>query len=495
MTIETRQGRPRRSPVGVQKLLVFVLAGLLLWLGGVSSPASGDAGSAGAACYTLTLNIGGGSGMAQAMPANSGACPAGQYTAGYEVALIATPSGGYLWSGWSGTDNDSANPTGVTMTGDRTATAYFTWNCFQLTLTVGGGSGSVAAMPGSSGGCPAGHYTAGDGVAVIATAGPGYQWSGWSGTDNDSANPTGVTMTSDRTATAYFTSNCYRLTLNVGSGNGSVLALPPSADGCPAGQYPLGYGVSVVATPGTGYQWSGWSGTDNDSANPTGVTMTSDRTATAYFTSNCYRLTLNVGSGNGGVLALPPSADGCPAGQYPLGYAVSLVATPAFGYQWSGWSGTDNDGVNPTGVTITGDRTATAYFVVPGGTPPPTPAPTSAPTSTPTPVLTATPTSTPTSGPTPTGTPTPTPPSPGETDTPAPTPTSTPSPATQEVHGDADCNGLVTAIDAALVLQFGAGLISHVACVQAADANRDGHVNAVDAALILQFGAGLLSGF
>jgi hypothetical protein len=221
--------------------------------------------------------------------------------------------------------------------------------------------------------------------------------------------------------------------------------------------------------------------------------MTSDRTATAYFTSNCYRLTLNVGSGSGSVLALPPSADGCPAGQYPLGYGVSLVATPGTGYQWSGWSGTDNDSANPTGVTMTGDRTATAYFVVPGGTPPPTPVPTSTQTPAPTPTLT--PVSTPT--PTPTGaeTPTATLPSPGETDTPAPTPTSTPSPATQEVRGDADCSGLVTAIDAALVLQFGAGMLSRVACEQAADANRDGHVNAVDAALILQFGAGLLSGF
>ena len=63
------------------------------------------------------------------------------------------------------------------------------------------------------------------------------------------------------------------------------------------------------------------------------------------------------------------------------------------------------------------------------------------------------------------------------------------------MRGDADCNGLVNAVDAVWVLQFGAGMISHVACLQAADANRDGRVNAVDAALILQFGAGLLSGF
>jgi hypothetical protein len=58
--------------------------------------------------------------------------------------------------------------------------------------------------------------------------------------------------------------------------------------------------------------------------------------------------------------------------------------------------------------------------------------------------------------------------------------------------GDVDCDGNVNAIDAALVLQLTAGLISSLVCEMNADVNEDGAVNAVDAALILQFDAGLI---
>ncbi len=58
--------------------------------------------------------------------------------------------------------------------------------------------------------------------------------------------------------------------------------------------------------------------------------------------------------------------------------------------------------------------------------------------------------------------------------------------------GDANCDGDVNAIDAALVLQFVAGLTGSLACEENADVNESGDVNAIDAALILQFSAGLL---
>jgi alpha-tubulin suppressor-like RCC1 family protein len=59
--------------------------------------------------------------------------------------------------------------------------------------------------------------------------------------------------------------------------------------------------------------------------------------------------------------------------------------------------------------------------------------------------------------------------------------------------GDVNCDGFVNSIDAALVLQFSAGLIASLSCQGAADVNQDGTVNAIDAALILQYGAGLIS--
>ena len=68
------------------------------------------------------------------------------------------------------------------------------------------------------------------------------------------------------------------------------------------------------------------------------------------------------------------------------------------------------------------------------------------------------------------------------------TPTPTPP------RGDANCDGTVASTDAALVLQFNAGLLDALLCHEAADVNGDGSITSVDAALILQFTAGLLDG-
>jgi len=62
----------------------------------------------------------------------------------------------------------------------------------------------------------------------------------------------------------------------------------------------------------------------------------------------------------------------------------------------------------------------------------------------------------------------------------------------EAVPGDVDCDGVVNAVDAALVLQFVAGLLDDLPCAENADVNADGDVTAVDAALILQFVAGLI---
>ena len=70
------------------------------------------------------------------------------------------------------------------------------------------------------------------------------------------------------------------------------------------------------------------------------------------------------------------------------------------------------------------------------------------------------------------------------------TPTATPPPPADP--GDANCSGDVSSIDAAIVLQFGAGLTGSLPCLAAADVNASGAVDAIDAALILQFVAGLL---
>lgn len=74
------------------------------------------------------------------------------------------------------------------------------------------------------------------------------------------------------------------------------------------------------------------------------------------------------------------------------------------------------------------------------------------------------------------------------------TPSSTPTPAAAE-RGDANCDHHVNSIDAALVLQYVAGLAGLPSCPTGADADGNTHVDSIDAALILQYTAGLIGDF
>jgi len=84
-----------------------------------------------------------------------------------------------------------------------------------------------------------------------------------------------------------------------------------------------------------------------------------------------------------------------------------------------------------------------------------------------------------------------------EESAPTPTPTGAPTatPTSQGVLGDANCDGTINSIDAAIILQVTAGLLASAPCAQNADVNHDGQINSIDASLVLQVAAGLLSGF
>ncbi len=73
-----------------------------------------------------------------------------------------------------------------------------------------------------------------------------------------------------------------------------------------------------------------------------------------------------------------------------------------------------------------------------------------------------------------------------------PTPTPTPPAG---LTGDANCSGDVNSIDAAVILQYVAGLVQSLGCLPLADVNHAGGVNSIDATLVLQYVAGLISHF
>jgi uncharacterized repeat protein (TIGR03803 family) len=156
----------------------------------------------------------------------------------------------------------------------------------------------------------------------------------------------------------------YSLTVST-TGNGTVT----STDGfisCPgtcSHSYPPNTQVTLNATPSGGWTFSGWSGACSGTGSCV-VTMTQSLSVGATFTQNPIYYTLTVTtSGNGTVT----STDGyitCPgtcSHSYLSNTQVTLNATPAAGWTFSGWSGACS-GTGPCVVTMTQSLSVGATF-------------------------------------------------------------------------------------------------------------------------------------
>lgn len=87
------------------------------------------------------------------------------------------------------------------------------------------------------------------------------------------------------------------------------------------------------------------------------VNVTSDHSLTAIFTAVEY--TLNVSVVGDGSVALSPSQ-----ATYHYGDVVQLTATPALGWRFSVWFGDLSGSLNPSTVTIDGNKAVAATFVI-----------------------------------------------------------------------------------------------------------------------------------
>jgi uncharacterized repeat protein (TIGR02543 family) len=281
------------------------------------------------------------------------AVPAPPYYYGDVVTLTATANPGYSFDHWGGDSSGSNAVTTVTMTSNKAVTAYFTESQYSLTITVDPvAGGSVAAVP-------APPYYYGDMVTLTATPNPGYTFDHWSG-DASGSNPiTTVTMDGNKAVTAHFTHNQYTVSITIDpTGSGTVTTTP-------SGPYYYGDVVTLTATANPGYTFDHWSG-DASGSNPvTTVTMDGNKTITAHFTQNVYLLTIIVNPQVGGSV----TAD--PAPPYHYNDIVKLTAVANTGYVFDHWSG-DATGSSPVvNVTIDGNKTVTANFILSGDVQPP----------------------------------------------------------------------------------------------------------------------------
>ena len=147
----------------------------------------------------------------------------------------------------------------------------------------------------------------------------------------------------------------YLLTLNPSPAVGGTVTATPASS---TGYYPAGSHVTVTATAAAGYAFTGFSGALSGTVNGQTVTINSPATVTANF-APLYLLTLNASPAAGGKVTATPASS---KGYYAAGSTVTITATAASRYIFTGFSGALSGATNGQTVTINGPTTVTANF-------------------------------------------------------------------------------------------------------------------------------------
>ena len=253
---------------------------------------------------------------------------------GTMVTLTATANTGYTFQGWyKGSESVSdVNPYSFIVTDDPVSlTARFTLNTYPVTyISEDNAKGTVSGTVASGS-----NAAYGSTVTLTASAGTGHTFSGWyKGSERVSTeNPYTVTVGAEAIALqAKFSANEYALTY-VSEDNAKGTVAGSAASGS---NVAYGSSVTLTASAGTGYTFSGWyKGSEKVSdANPYAFTVGAEAVALqAKFTANRYAVTY-ISEDNAKGTVAGNVASGSDAA---FGTSVTLTASAATGYTFDGW--------------------------------------------------------------------------------------------------------------------------------------------------------------
>jgi phospholipase C len=208
----------------------------------------------------LTVSVSG-SGTVTSQPAGIN-CPStcsASFSAGTSVTLIASPGAGYAFSGFGGACSGMSCQ--FVIHGQQSVSATFSQaSAPQLTVSVSG-NGTVASQPAGIN-CPStcsANFSAGTAVTLTASPGAGYSFSGFGGACSGMSCQ--LVIQGQQSVSATFTPAAAQLTVSL-SGNGTVTSQPAGincSSTCSA-SFSAGTTVTLTATPGAGYTFSGFGG-------------------------------------------------------------------------------------------------------------------------------------------------------------------------------------------------------------------------------------------
>jgi len=213
-------------------------------------------------------------------------------------------------------------------------------------------------------------YAWGTKVTLTASAASGYGFSGWSGACSGPSTSCTISMKGARRVTATFSRNVVvnYYTLSVATAGAGTVTSSPSGINCGTNcnaSYASGTNVTLTASAASGYSFSGWSGACSGPGASCTVSMTGARSVTAIFSQNVVNYSLSVATAGAGTVTSSPSGIICGtncSASYTSGTNVTLTASAASGYSFSGWSGACSGLGASCTVSMTGARSVTATF-------------------------------------------------------------------------------------------------------------------------------------
>lgn len=272
----------------------------------------------------------------------------------HTISVVDTQQGAtgirYTWNIWS--DSGSKSHT-ITPLSDTTFTAIFVT---QYYLAMNANTGGTVTPQ-------SGWFNRSQNVQITAIPITGYNFTTWAGSGSGSysgpTNPSSVTMNAPITETANFTRKPVQITIGTDPPgrsfiyNGSTYSATQTRFVDPGSQLTLGApSPQPDALPDKQWVWASWN--DGGSQAHT-IFPTTDSVFTASFSPQ-YTLTMNVFPANSGTTN--------PSGKkyYFIGDTVTLIATPAVGYVFTGWSGGISRNENPVKIVFTEPISITANF-------------------------------------------------------------------------------------------------------------------------------------
>ncbi len=206
--------------------------------------------------------------------------PGGTYTNGATVTLQATPSNGWSFLGWTGDETSTNTNFSIVMNNSKTEEAVFGTPLTVSSSPIQGGI-ILSNTPGQT------LYPYDSTVLLQAQPSNNWYLNTWrlNGSFIGSNSPLSLSITSSSPSVqAVFASNgnpnFSSLTVEVGSGNGSVTVSPYAT------LYSNGTSVTITPSNAPGQLFSGWSENASGNQKPLPWTVTSNTLIIANFTSN-----------------------------------------------------------------------------------------------------------------------------------------------------------------------------------------------------------------